>query len=223
MVLEARENAEKVWYPIIWEDAKEAGNVIDYDIHDEITIDKSSIFNANNNTTTGMANVIPWVNSPKLIEWTSIYNNVWGKTAFARMYWEMMLYVTGTKTGILNPQEIQSQDWAYKYKIWNYFDWYSRTPNSCLIIPAAWVYVVTCTYRCSEWNFNRSYDVYLNLDIVKHLQNDTYYSETWSVYPSETFYIWANAGDQLAIYYTIVYPSWQLIDRDVTTEIRKLS
>lgn len=72
MVLEARYKAEKVWYPVVWDKPKDADNVIDYDIHDEITIDNSSVFNANNDTTTGMANVIPWVNAPKLIASTSI-------------------------------------------------------------------------------------------------------------------------------------------------------
>ena len=66
-VLEARKDAEVVWYSIVWEEKKDASNVIDYDIHDELTLDNSSVFNANNDTTTGMANVIPWVNSPKLI------------------------------------------------------------------------------------------------------------------------------------------------------------
>ena len=76
-VLEARENAEKVWYPVIWEEKKDASNVIDYDIHEEITKDTSAVINANNDTTTGMANVIPWINAPKLIASTSIIWSLW--------------------------------------------------------------------------------------------------------------------------------------------------
>ena len=72
MVLEARENAEEVWYSLVGEETKEASNVIDYNINPEITKDAASVTNANNNTTTGMAEVIPWVNAPKLIESTSI-------------------------------------------------------------------------------------------------------------------------------------------------------
>ena len=72
MVLEAWQDAEKVWFPVVWEEKKDASNIIDYDIHEEITIDASSIFNANNDTTTGMATVIPWVNAPKLKMSTSI-------------------------------------------------------------------------------------------------------------------------------------------------------
>ena len=76
-VLEARKDAEKVLFPIIWEERKEPSNVVDYDIHDEITKDTSAVINANNNTTTGMANVIPWINAPKLIASTSIIGWEW--------------------------------------------------------------------------------------------------------------------------------------------------
>ena len=71
-VLDARKNADKITYPVVWEETKYASNVIDYDIRDEITKDTSAEINANNQTTTGMATVIPWVNAPKLLEWTSI-------------------------------------------------------------------------------------------------------------------------------------------------------
>lgn len=71
-VLDARYKAEKVWYSLIWEKAKEDPNVIDYNINEEITKDTSAVLNANNDTTTGMATVIPWVNAPKIIAETSI-------------------------------------------------------------------------------------------------------------------------------------------------------
>lgn len=71
-LLQAREKAEKIWYPVVWEEVKDADNVIDYDIRGEETKDASATINANNQTTTGMATVIPWVNAPKLLESTSI-------------------------------------------------------------------------------------------------------------------------------------------------------
>ena len=77
MVLEARENAEEIWYSLVWEETKEASNVVDYNINPEITKDASSAVNANNDTTTGMANVIPWINAPKLIADTSIIEKWW--------------------------------------------------------------------------------------------------------------------------------------------------
>ena len=82
-VLEARKDAEVVWYSIVWEETKDASNVIDYDIHDEITKDASNVINANNDTTTGMANIIPWINAPKLIANTSIYWAWWWDTGSA--------------------------------------------------------------------------------------------------------------------------------------------
>lgn len=72
MALEARYKAEKVWYPVIWETTKESSDVIDYNINKEITKDASATENANNQTTTGMADVIPWINAPKLKAETSI-------------------------------------------------------------------------------------------------------------------------------------------------------
>lgn len=78
-VLEAWQDAEKVWYPVVWEEKKDPSNVVDYDIHEEITKDASNVINANNDTTTGMATVIPWINAPKLKEETSIYWWWWVK------------------------------------------------------------------------------------------------------------------------------------------------
>lgn len=64
--------AEEIWYPVVWEEIKNASNVIDYNINQEQTKDASSITNANNQTTTWLATVIPWINAPKLIADTSI-------------------------------------------------------------------------------------------------------------------------------------------------------
>ena len=71
-VLDAWIWADKVWYPIVWEKIQDADNVVDYAIRPEQTKDTSAEINANNQTTTGMATVIPWVNAPKLLESTSI-------------------------------------------------------------------------------------------------------------------------------------------------------
>lgn len=80
MVLQARYKAEEVWYAVVGEKEKELPNVIDYNIKPEITKDASAVENANNDTTTGMADVIPWINAPKLLESTSVIcdkNNAW--------------------------------------------------------------------------------------------------------------------------------------------------
>ena len=72
MALEAWYKAEKVEFPEVWKAPKESSEVIDYNINEEITKDASAAFNANNDTTTGMATVIPWINAPKLLAETSI-------------------------------------------------------------------------------------------------------------------------------------------------------
>ena len=64
--------AEEVWFNYVWEEKKEPSNVIDYNINSEQTKDLSAEINANNQTTTGMADVIPWVNAPKIRAETSI-------------------------------------------------------------------------------------------------------------------------------------------------------
>ena len=71
-VLDARKDAEVIWYNIVWEDEQLPPNVIDYNIRAEQTIDANSTMIANNQTTTGMATVIPWLNTPKLISNTSV-------------------------------------------------------------------------------------------------------------------------------------------------------
>lgn len=210
MVLEAWQGAEKVWFQVVWEEKKDASNIIDYDIHEEITIDTSSAFNANNDTTTGMATVIPWVNAPKLLESTSIYNNAPSKTAYSKSSASVSMVINqwDVLTGLLRPITIQDQWWAYTYTVWDYFNWSMEIANACIVFPASWIYQIECRYYSKVNIFGRSYDVYINLDQVYHLQNDNYYSQTWSAYPTETFYVNANKGDQIAIYYTATCTWW---------------
>lgn len=72
MVISARYKAPEVWYSIVGEEKKPLPNEVWYNINEEITKDASEVENANNQTTTGMADEIPWINSPKLIASTSI-------------------------------------------------------------------------------------------------------------------------------------------------------
>lgn len=95
MLLQARYKAEEVWYSVVGEKEKELPNVIDYNIKPEITKDASSVVNANNDTTTGMADVIPWINAPKLLESTSVicdkknaWNVVWIEDYLDKDEWQ---------------------------------------------------------------------------------------------------------------------------------------
>lgn len=116
-VLEAWQDAEKVWFPVVWEEKKDASNIIDYDIHEEITIDTSSVSNANNDTTTGMATVIPWVNAPKLIESTSIYKNVPDATWWCHISWtSSYMYYPDDPSAPIRSWNISSERWNVQFE-----------------------------------------------------------------------------------------------------------
>ena len=158
MVLEARENAETIWYSIIWEKEKDASNVIDYDIHEEITIDTSSVFNANNDTTTGMANVIPWVNAPKLIMDTSIYEkNPVQKTVIQTMKWTAAVaIVRPDETSTRVRQFItSSSEWTKQFEYFDSPDWIMY---SWMKAPYRWTYTVQAKYIWTASNYNYDND-----------------------------------------------------------------
>jgi hypothetical protein len=85
--------AEEIWFNYVWEEKKDPSNVIDYNINSEQTKDLSAEKNANNQTTTGMADVIPWINAPKLIAKTSI---IWWSGGWSVKYAEIALNYNGT-------------------------------------------------------------------------------------------------------------------------------
>lgn len=134
-VLEARANAEKITYPVVWEEVKDASNVIDYDIRSEETKDVSAEINANNQTTTGMATVIPWINAPKLIETTSIISkkDIWYIAATVVFRSREMTYSWESSPFV--PDTITDEEWAYKFYIDGEF----------LYIPADWWYQLDIT------------------------------------------------------------------------------
>ena len=186
-VLDARKDAEKVWFPVVWEEKKDASNIIDYDIHEEITIDTSSVFNANNDTTTGMATVIPWVNSPKLKMSTSIYmdKEIVVQTVIQSLYWvwEAIHRPDETSTPIRN---LTSQS-----SYWNTEITYYQDPRwilySGMKIPVAWYYEMNIRYSWASSSFWWKYEFktprwWWSSDLIWH----TYETEwSWS-YKYET-------------------------------------
>ena len=164
MVLEARKDAEKIWYPVVWEEIKDADNVIDYDIRDEETKDTSAVINANNQTTTGMANVIPWINAPKLIESTSIIS--------APRPW----YIQATFNGSWhNAERPPYSEWISNYiisdQVWTPQYTLSWNSNRYIVIPADWAYQIDITYP-EDWSFHyfitRIYDTNSSGRFVTH-------------------------------------------------------
>jgi hypothetical protein len=163
MVLEARADADKVWYPVVWEKTKDADNVIDYDIREEQTKDVSAEINANNQTTTGMATVIPWVNAPKLIESTSIISNpsVWYIYARADFKWDPIPW---NDSEVLKVLSITDKMWEPNFTI-----------NATWLrvkFPRDWVYYLHIYYANSL-----SYAYRLNTDVYTDLKWTIAYDE----------------------------------------------
>lgn len=185
-VLDARYKAEKVWYPVVWEEVKDASNVIDYDIHDEITKDDSAVINANNQTTTGMANVIPWINAPKLLADTSI---VWIPEQEWSFYWNASVRAT---TG-----SFTAPPWDSDVYIWRYvtvssntlpFEW--KTDAEWLVIPRTWWYSIQVTYDTTwQSDFTAHYTLYLWNNIIG--------SYTWWSWNTSTYQVNAGKWDTL--------------------------
>ena len=189
MVLEAREKAEKIWYPVVWQPVKDADNVIDYDIRKEQTIDKSSVFTANNDTTTGMANVIPWVNAPKLIANTSIYWDFWWEpwSAWATLSSWVWFHSDNWWTYYFSVKTftISSETWDLQYTQW----------VNGIIIPKNATYHLKVSYP--EGSSSAKFDTSIMLDnTVLHTYNWSYnsnpYSDEFFVYLEKWKSLWAD-------------------------------
>lgn len=150
-VLEARKDAEKVWFPVVWEEKKDTSNIIDYDIHEEITIDTSSVFNANNDTTTGMATVIPWVNAPKLKLSTSIYVD---KLEVPSVQQELSKSIWMHRP---TDQAVNFRDITTINSWWNneivYYDNPQWIAYSWMKMPVEWAYQFNVNYPTWTWVF----------------------------------------------------------------------
>ena len=141
-VLEARESAEIIWYPVVWEEEKEnSSNIVNYQINEEKTTENSALLNSNNNTTTWLATLIPWVNAPMLIETTSIYQNAEEIVWWATISWILSWHIPWENTWTLRNWSIWSTYGSIKFEnrtwqwLWNW-----------LVIPASWWYELYITY-----------------------------------------------------------------------------
>ena len=200
-VLEARKNAETVWYPVVWETEKDASNVIDYDIHDEITKDTSSVINANNDTTTGMANVIPWINAPKLIASTSIIWDLWWwgwwwGSAWCHLYHDVFFYITTATT----PLEYDVKNFTISSEVWDlqFTQW-----DNWIVIPKTATYVLQAEW--AKWISICRYDtILMQDDEVLHTFN---WTNSSSDPTNETLFLPLTKGKNLWIK-MIAYYSW---------------
>lgn len=220
-VLDARYNAEKVWYPVIWEKTKEASDVIDYNINEEITVNTTAVFNANNDTTTGMAKNIPWVNDYRLINNTSIYQpkdwaNWWTD-------WTISSELTRPDDNTQNLRNFTLSDsfWTLKYSVKT-----DPTLRWWVVIPRAWWYEISVT-RPHWWS---TYRINWEIRIARwwYWNDEVIFTHTWqnntTVYTETTqhqFLWWDAVYVHLELIYTWSASSFYS-NQDVSISIRKL-
>ena len=199
-LLDAWKNAEKITYPVVWEEIKDADNVIDYNIHDEITKDTSNVINANNDTTTGMANVIPWVNAPKLIASTSIIwlkeSEPWTLQATATIpYYHYFAWAQSYDEDITS--------FTLSWEIWT--DHLTQTAG-WLEIPLTWTYLLQIEYEWITWQMNCTDNIVVNWTTIHSFVSS--YSTYWTTNPTEQLFIILNKWDIL---------SWNIQSQHTTT------
>lgn len=166
-VLDARYKAEKIWYSFIWEKAKENPDVIDYNINEEVTKDTSAVFNANNDTTTGMATVIPWVNAPKLIAQTSIYWIDWDAWYVGGVKLRLRTSAVNNVPWYENTSVYLNYEFGRSGERWPYK--FSFVPWKWLVIPSQWTYKLECVFYplwwWSSW-FEAKYQVIFRWEVM---------------------------------------------------------
>ena len=211
-VLEAWQDAEKVWYPVVWEEKKDASNIIDYDIHEEITKDASNVINANNDTTTGMANVIPWINAPKLIANTSIIWDLWWEPWSA---WALLTWSIGFHSDSGWVQYIDLTTFTISNEIWDlhYTQWYNW-----IIMPKNATYNLKITYPTwwSSWKFDvlvKNNDTVLSE--MHWWYDNTQYTDELFVYMKKWSRLWADV--------TVTMPNNITWSRNMTINIQSIT
>lgn len=218
-LLDARADAEKVWYQEIWATTKESGDVVDYNINEEITKDTSNIINSNNQTTTWLATVIPWINAPRLIENTSIYSNTVDAVWWCSIKWSVDFRA---------PEEVswRIRNWTIESQYWN-LDYKNKVTSDVLRnwfeMPKTWWYQITIHYPYRWWSY-----VNTSLRIAKwwlwndvHIIDHNAYNDSW--YVTETITYQFTAWDVIYAYLEVHWlADWNLLTSRVTLDIVKL-
>ena len=223
-VLEARKDADVVWYSIIWEEVKDASNVIDYNINEEITTDTSAVFNANNDTTTGMATVIPWVNAPKLKLSTSIYvDKLEIPSVYQTLYGVWDITRPDEPTTAIRSMTSQSSYWNMEF---TYFSSPSWILYSWMKAPVEWTYSLYARYKYSSSTFWYTYEWrtpnwWWSSDTVWHT-----YTTAWNnQYEYETITRYFNKWEVFFIVVTMnrssSTPLW--VSPDILIEVQKIA
>ena len=207
-VLEARKDAEKVWYPVVWETTKESSDVVDYNINEEHTKDIAAEMNANNQTTTGMANVIPWVNAPKLIADTSI---IW------MWWWEAEATISNISVPINYNSSWQYQQldsWITIINQW--WAWFTEA-SWTVSVWKKWIYSVEVfiPFVFDTYWYNKTITIKNNW--VNVLQETTALNENKTV----KFTLWLNSWDAITMYCQVSTSSYAYLNGTMTLTFTK--
>ena len=194
MLLDARKNADEIGYPVVWEEIKLNANEIPYNIREEQTIDQSSVFTANNDTTTWLATVIPWINAPKLIATTSIYWDLWWEYEEVKFWWNIYstIYIHTSQPTVNFTTFTLSDLWG-DLNLTQWTHW--------IILPIWWWYEFTFTFP-TWWSTFR-------VDTVVKTHNWlTLYTDYWSnnSTPHVATFKWrVEKNDELYVECTLTY------------------
>lgn len=207
-VLEARKDAEKIWFPIVWETEKDASNIIDYNINEEKTLDNADVTNANNQTTTGMATLIYWVNAPKILEKTSIYQNTAKKSLKDTLVFTHTLERPDDNTWTVREATITKNYWDLELKnreiVWGRW-------TNWVVFPMSWWYQLEITYptwshwaqvtaqitttiKTAKWyTWDETITTYTNAYVYPHTETIQYYFTKWdAIYVDDE--LWSEAS-----------------------------
>ena len=205
-MLEAWENADKIWYQYIWEEIREPSNIVEYNINKEITKDASNVINANNDTTTWMATLIYWVNAPKLLEKTSVYRNTviqWQST----LVFTHTLYRDGDNALPIRTATITKNYWNITFENKKIevesLGWNTTERYNWVVVPFTWEYQLEITFPTGSgtgrtevttqikkinWKSSRSEEEtiaqYTNGSVYPHTETINYFFNAW-----DTFYV----------------------------------
>lgn len=197
MALEVLE-AQEIWYPVVWQEIKYPSNVIDYNINQEQTKDTSSITNANNQTTTWLATVVPWINAPKLRAETSIS---WASSSSGTVISNVVVPIRYNSSG----EYKQLDSWITIINEWG--AWFTEE-SWTVYVWRKWIYNITVNIPfvfSSSW-YNKTITIKNNWASI--FQATTALNENKTF----TFSFGLNKEDQLTFFCQVSSSSWALLD-----------
>lgn len=180
--------AEIVDYDVIWAKPKQSDNVVWYNFREEQSIADFSKTNANNQTSTWQADIVYWVNRPKIIAETSIVWDLWWWG-----WWGGSLKYCCMTTGRIRWDASASTEltwWTMTQNLW-------FTENSWIVISKWWLYLISAYV----YTHNNKKDSTISLSMRIGTQSTSMEIENIRAYNlSVSYYIQFNDGDIVKFY-----------------------